>query len=186
VVCCSYDLRVCDFACDLYKQGAAESIVFSGNTGNWTSKLWAKEEAYIFQEIALANGVPKSKIITEPVATNLGENLSLSRALLPDVDSVTFVTKPNTLLRVKLTKEVKWNQIKAKYSAPKIRFPLEVSNIVGLFGLISEMTGDLQRIIEYPKLGYQAEIELPEEVLESYEYLIAEGFDSHLIKNRNY
>jgi len=48
------------------------------------------------------------------------------------------------------------------------------------------MTGDLQRIIEYPKLGYQAEIELPEEVLESYEYLIAEGFDSHLIKNRNY
>jgi len=114
VVCCSYDFRVCDFACDLYKQGAAESIVFSGNTGNWTSKLWAKEEAYIFQEIALANGVPKSKIITEPVATNLGENLSLSRALLPDVDSVTFVTKPNTLLRVKLTKEVKWNQIKAK------------------------------------------------------------------------
>jgi hypothetical protein len=78
---------------------------------------------------------------------------------------------------------VQWPEIRAYISCPDIRFPDDVSNIVGLFGLINEMVGDIERIIEYPKLGYQVEHELPPEVIESWEYLKRQGFTQHLMRN---
>jgi len=47
VVCCSYDLRVCDYACELLRASLAPVIVFSGNRGNWTSHLWESPEAHV-------------------------------------------------------------------------------------------------------------------------------------------
>ena len=43
------------------------------------------------------------------------------------------------------------------------------------------MVGDLQRIREYPKLGYQIEQEIPAKVWRAYEKLGAAGYDKHLI-----
>jgi hypothetical protein len=42
VVCCSYDLRVCDYACELIFRGVAQRLVLSGKTGNWTKHLWSE------------------------------------------------------------------------------------------------------------------------------------------------
>lgn len=171
VVCCSYDLRVCDHACDLLKQGITEKIIFSGFQSRWTKTLWTEPESEVFLKRALENGLSKEQIIVESGATNIGENIGLSRLLAPSAKKVVFVTKPNTLLRVKLTIPIQWPDIHFFTSCPEIKFPTDISNVVGLFGLISEMVGDVQRIIEYEKLGYQVGWQLPEEIAVSYDYL---------------
>ncbi len=43
------------------------------------------------------------------------------------------------------------------------------------------MVGDLQRIKEYPKLGFQIVQEIPDEVWNAYEKLVAAGYNKHLI-----
>src|ERR1700749_12762 len=82
VVCCSYDLRVCDYACDLLKQNLAPRLVMSGKTGNWTRHLWDEPEAKVFCDRALANGIAPEKILLELQATNFGENIAFVRRLL--------------------------------------------------------------------------------------------------------
>lgn len=43
------------------------------------------------------------------------------------------------------------------------------------------MVGDLQRIIEYPKLGYQIAQEVTEPVLNAMKTLITAGFDKNIL-----
>ena len=181
VVCCSYDLRVCDHACSLMREGWAKRFVISGDTGHWTRHLWKHSEAVVFRERALANGLDPLAIMVEDKATNFGENISFSRKLIPDAKSVVFVTKPAAVLRVLLTARAQWAGITVHVSCPNIGFPDEVSNVVGVLGVIDEMVGDVQRIQEYPKLGYQVAHELPKEVVDSWSYLFARGFTRHLI-----
>jgi uncharacterized SAM-binding protein YcdF (DUF218 family) len=181
VVCCSYDLRVGDYACELLKSGLAPRIVFSGHTGNWTRHLWKQPEAHVFRDRALAAGVAATKILVEDRSTNFGENVRFSLELLGDVRRVIFVTKPNSVLRVLLTVPVQWPGVEASVDSPSLRFPEDASNIVGVLGVIDEMVGDLQRIEQYPALGYQAPHPLPAEIQECRAALVDAGFTRHLM-----
>jgi uncharacterized SAM-binding protein YcdF (DUF218 family) len=182
VVCCSYDLRVCDYACDFAKKMSIPKILFTGDTGNWTNHLWEISESKVFKERALKNGIESEAILTEKRAKNIAENIAFSKKMLPNATSVTFITKPNTILRVKLTVPIQWPDITSYTSCPQFHFPDDVSHIVGVFGVINEMIGDIQRIIKYPELGFQIHHKLPENVMIAYEYLVNEGFTNHLMK----
>ncbi|HUV20427.1 MAG TPA: YdcF family protein [Gammaproteobacteria bacterium] len=181
VLCCSYDLRTCDHACELMHSGYADTLLLSGNTGNWTRHIWSEPEAKIYYRRARSNGIAEEQIIVESAATNFGENITFSRKLLPNASSVTFVSKPYSLLRVKLTVDRYWPGIEAHFSAPEIIFPDAVSNVVGVLGVIDEMVGDIDRIQRYPVLGYQAPHTLPAEIIGAWRYLIAQGFTHHLV-----
>ena len=183
IVCGSYDLRVCDYACELLKEGFANKLLFSGNTGNWTKYLWSETEASVFYKRARNLGVASESIIIEDKATNLSENVLFSCKLIPEASNVIFITKPNTVLRLSLTIPMNNSKIKYYVDAPHFEFPWDVSNVIGILGLIDEMVGDLQRIIEYPMRGFQKPCDVPIEILDSWKFLIAEGFDKHLIKS---
>ncbi|MBA4107411.1 MAG: YdcF family protein [Pirellula sp.] len=182
IICCSYDLRVCDYACNLIQQGVAPLLILSGDTGNWTRHLWSVPEAHIFRERALQNGIAPDAILIEDQATNFGENIAFVRRLAPTLERVTFVTKPNSVLRVRLTIPVQWPGVMAFVDAPPLSFPEEVSNVVGILGAIDEMVGDVDRILKYPARGYQAPHELPAEILESWQTLKQAGFKNHLLR----
>jgi uncharacterized SAM-binding protein YcdF (DUF218 family) len=181
VVCCSYDLRVCDYACELVQSGLSERLVLSGKTGNWTRHLWTRPEAHIFKERARENGLLEDVMLLEDRSTHFGENVAFTKALLPEAKAVTFVTKPASVLRVKLTAEVQWPGIAHHVTCPDLKFPQDVSPVIGLFGVINEMVGDIQRIQHYPALGFQAAHELPQDVLDAQRYLVQQGFTHHLI-----
>lgn len=183
VLCCSYDLRVCDHACELVSNGYSDTLVISGKWGNWTQHIYNEPEAEIFYRRAILNGISGDRILVEAEATNFGENVIFSKSLIPDARTVTFISKPNSLLRVKLTAEAQWPEVTSYVSCPNIKFPDDVSNIVGVFGVMDEMVGDIERIKRYPTLGYQAEHELPDSINQAWEYLKAEGFTRHLLKN---
>lgn len=181
VVCCSYDLRVCDHACELLRRGLAPRLVLSGNTGNWTRHLWSEPEAQIFRQRALANGLDPDRITLEKSATNFGENIAFTRRLLPELRRVIFLTKPNSVLRVRLTIPVQWPGLTSFVDAPPLSFPDDVSNVVGMLGVIEEMAGDLDRILQYPARGFQIAHPVPDEIMESWRWLVEAGFTHHLL-----
>lgn len=45
------------------------------------------------------------------------------------------------------------------------------------------MVGDLQRIKEFPKLGFQIEQDIPSDVWEAFEALVARGYDKYLLNS---
>jgi len=181
VVCCSYDLRVCDYACALIKQNVAPRLVLTGKTGNWTRHLWDVPEARIFKDRAVGNGIEADKIELELQATNFGENIAFVRRLMPQLRRVTFITKPAAVLRVALTIPIQWPEVTFWVDSPPFLFPQDVSNVIGVFGIINEMVGDIDRVIQYPSRGFQIPHQLPPEVLESWRELAAEGFVHHLL-----
>lgn len=47
--------------------------------------------------------------------------------------------------------------------------------------VVNIMIGDLQRILEYPKRGFQIEQEIPANVWSAYEELVRRGYNKHLL-----
>src|SRR5262249_40532879 len=94
----SNDLRVAEFAADLFLQGWAPTLVLSGNAGALTRDRFSKSEAETFAEIALKKGVPQEALLLEPESTNTGENVIFSRRLLESKGihpgSIILVQKP--------------------------------------------------------------------------------------------
>ncbi len=69
----SNDLRVAEYAADLYLQGWAPLLMVSGNAGALTRERFSKPEAEMFAEIALKKGVPENAILIEAESSNTGE-----------------------------------------------------------------------------------------------------------------
>lgn len=176
----SYDLRVAQYASELYLQGIAPLLLFTGKAGNWTKGLFNHSEAEAFADVAMKAGVPEAAILLETRATNIGENIVLSKALLAQESlSAVLVTKPQTQRRVFATAARQWPEAAIKVSAPATAFEDQPTEQYGLEMLISEMTGDVQRMLDYPAKGFQIAQAVPLQVLEAYEFLIAKGFDNH-------
>lgn len=174
----SYDTRVANYAADLYLQGLATWLMFTGHSGNWTKGLYKTSEAEAFAEIAIAQGVPESAIIIEPNATNIGENIRFARdRMVPGAISPIFVTKPQTQRRVRATVDRQWPEAKAFVTAPPTSFEDQPTSGHDFEKLVREMTGDLRRILEYPALGFQIAQAVPLAVMEAYDYLITEGYE---------
>ena len=67
-------------------------------------------------------------------------------------------------------------------TSPQISFEAYPTEEIPVEKVISIMVGDLQRIKLYPEKGYQVFQEIPADVWQAYEQLIASGFDGHLMK----
>jgi uncharacterized SAM-binding protein YcdF (DUF218 family) len=177
----SYDLRVADRCAALYHEGIAPRLVLSGHAGHWTQGLYAASEAEAFAERCLAAGVPEAAILVEPRATNIGENLRFSAALLPPtVGRVVLVTKPQTQRRVRAAVDRQWPGVTALVTAPPIAFEEQPTEAYPLAMLINEMVGDLQRILDYPAKGFAVAQPMPDDVMAAWRLLVAEGYDRHL------
>ena len=82
----------------LYREGFAPYVLFTGGLGRNTAEMWTESEAERFGAIALGEGVPESALLLEPRSTNTAENISFTRQLLEErqipVSSVLGVHKP--------------------------------------------------------------------------------------------
>src|SRR6476620_4910372 len=66
----SHNLRVAEYASDLFLQGWAPLLLFSGGLGRLTEAIWKETEAEQFAAIALQKGVPAKAILIENKSTN--------------------------------------------------------------------------------------------------------------------
>jgi uncharacterized SAM-binding protein YcdF (DUF218 family) len=189
LVLCSHDKRVAERGAELYLEGWAPLLIFSGGLGLITKAMWSEPEADLFAEIAIKMGVPKEKILIENKSTNTGENILFTKQLLIeknlDLETFILVQKPYMERRSYATFQKIWAEKKALVTSPQVSFDEYLSDYtnpeLSSDDVISIMVGDLQRIKVYPEKGFQVYQEIPDAVWNAYEELVRAGYNRHLI-----
>ena len=189
LVLCSHDESVAERGAQLFLEGFAPLLIFSGGRGAITSRLWEEPEAERFARIAVSLGVPAERIVIEPNSTNTGENVRFTRQLLGekgiDPQSFIVVQKPYMERRSYATFRQYWPEKQVVVTSPQASFDEYIAQYthssLTADDVIAIMLGDLQRIRFYPELGYQIAQEIPEDVWSAYEELVRVGYDGFLI-----
>lgn len=145
-----------------------------------------KTEAEHFASIAMDLGVPGGSIYLERKATNTGENIQFTQKQIRDeglrVNSILLVQKPYMERRVFATFKKQWvGAIDFIVSSPPILYENYFDRNQPKNSIINIMVGNLQRIKEYPELGFQAEQKNPNNVWSAWQRLVAAGYTGHLI-----
>lgn len=181
----SHDTRVAERGADVFLEGWAPLIVFSGNLGALTSELWTRPEAEIFAEVAEKKGVPRDRMLLESRSTNTGENVDFSRALLAEhgirPKTAIAVQKPYMERRTLATFQKRWPELDLVVTSPQMNFDAYPNGAITRDGVIDIMTGDFQRIFVYAERGWAAPQEIPAEVMEAYESLVKAGYTGRLL-----
>ncbi len=182
------DLRVAEFAADLYHAGYGKLLVCTGaiaHQGDLLETPWDRTEAEMYAGIARNRKVPEDRILLEKFAKNTAENLRFSRALLEQLPeppaSVVLVVKPFMQRRTWATMAVEWPEMRATVASPAMTLDEYFTADLTAEKIIHIMMGDLQRIWIYGLRGWSAPQQLPEEVLAAYRHLKDEGFTAHLL-----
>ncbi|MGK5559123.1 YdcF family protein, partial [Actinomadura kijaniata] len=181
----SHDLGVARYAAELFHQGLFKVLVFSGATSATTRQRFPRGEAVHYRDHAVELGVPAEAIIVEPRATNTGQNIALSRQALAqagiEAESVLVISKPYMQRRAFATAGKVWPQVQVVCASEPLAFPEYLTWIGDEKLVIDMLVGDLQRIIEYPALGFAIPQPVPDEVQAAYQRLLAAGYDSRLL-----
>src|ERR1041385_3761189 len=173
LVLCSHDERVAERAAQLFHEGWAPLVIFSGGQGSITRALWDEPEAERFARIAVELGVPPESILIEPHSTNTGENIHFTKRLLAerglDLQKFILVQKPYMERRAFATVLKLWPEKEWIVTSPQVSFgeyvthytnrALSAADVVGI------MVGDLQRIKIYPAPGSSIAQDIPHEDL---------------------
>ena len=184
----SYDIRVADYAIELFKKGFAPVLLFSGGViqRNVALKVfWDTTEAENFARLAITKGVPAERILIENRSTNTGENFLYTRQLLDsrgsDFQSFIMVQKPYMERRVLATALRQWGGVDFMVTSPPISCADYLNGEMPRDALIQYIVGDFQRVKVYGENGFQVPQEIPADVWEAYEQLVALGYDQRLV-----
>ena len=181
----SHDTRVAVRAAELWLQGWAPLVIFSGGLGRLTEGIWTETEADKFARIAIEMGVPEDAILIENKSTNTGENILFTQELLKknglDPQSFIVVQKPYMERRSYATFKKYWPSKKLIVTSPQIAFSDYATDEISLDRVIHIMIGDLQRIKLYAEKGFQIPQEIPPNVWAAYEQLVGMGYNEQLI-----
>ena len=186
VVLGSHDLGVATCAADLFHRGYFPRMVITGANSPSTLARFPRGEAVHYREHVLELGVPDEAILVEDRATNTGENLRFARALLERegcaAGSVMLVSKPYMERRAHATARVLWPEADTVCASARTGFDDYLGTVGDDRLVMDTMVGDLQRVMEYPARGFSIPQEVPDRVRAAYAYLVAAGFDGHLIR----
>jgi uncharacterized SAM-binding protein YcdF (DUF218 family) len=174
---------VAEYAAELYHKGLAPYVICSGGFGK-DAPQDALPEAEVFAEILVNAGVPEDRIIKEPNATNTGENISFTEKLLQELGyefhSFILVQKPYMERRTYATFMKQWQGkvTDVMVTSPQVTYEefIQDKNQEDRDSFYHLMVGDLRRIQEYPRLGFQIEQDIPQEVLDACEKLREAGY----------
>ena len=177
-------------AAELYHQGFAPKILFTGGLGRNTEGLLPEPEAVRFAKVAMECGVPECDIILEDKSTNTKENILFTRDKLRELglphDHILGVHQPFMERRIASAMGVYWPELNFSVTCPQVTIPeyLVRAKEQGISenASVSVIVGDFQRIELYAKLGYQLPQEIPNEAWDAFHALVAMGYDKQLAK----
>lgn len=185
-IMCSYNLDVADRAHELLEQKMGNFIAVSGgiaHQGELIETPWNKPEAVVFKNRLIELNIPADKIIVEDQATNCGENVQFTKAILtqnyPNLKSGVIVQKPYMERRAYATACKQWPEIDWKVTSPTISYEAYIEQY-DEDRLINIMVGDTQRVRDYAEKSFQIPQDMPEEVEKSLKELINRGYTKHI------
>lgn len=177
-------------AAELYLQGYAPKILFTGGLGRNTEGMLPDPEAVRFAKVAMECGVPEEAILLEDKSRNTKENIDFTRTLLEEQGiphaHILGVHQPFMERRIVAAMGVYWPKQSFSVTCPQVTIPEYLRRALeqGITenASVSVIVGDFQRIELYAKLGYQLPQYIPEEAWEAYHKLVAMGYDKQLAK----
>jgi hypothetical protein len=152
------DLRVPQRAANLHLDGWAPRVLVSGGTGRRSAELFGASEAAVFARHLRWLGVPPSAIVTEELASNTGENVSLGMRALRhagvDVRRALLVAKPFGMRRCAATFRLRHPGVETVCCPPRGPMLDFVEGTRSRFA--ARLVAELERLERYPVLGYIA------------------------------
>ena len=177
-------------AAELYLQGYAPKVLFTGGLGRNTEGLLPEPEAVRFARVAMECGVPQVDILIEDRSANTKENIEFTRKLLEDRgirhNRILGVHQPFMERRITAAMGVYWPELNFSVTSPQVSIPeyLQRAKEQGVSenASVSVIVGDFQRMDLYARKGYQLPQHIPEEAWEAFRQLVEMGFDTQLAK----
>jgi uncharacterized SAM-binding protein YcdF (DUF218 family) len=184
----NFNTNIARRAAELYHQGLAPKILFTGGLGRNTEGLLPEPEAVRFAKVAIDCGVPREDILMEDKSTNTRENIEFTRQRLKETgilcNRILGVHQPFMERRIAAAMGVYWPELNFSVTSPQVSIPeyLEAARKQGITenAAVSVIVGDFQRMDLYAKKGYQLPQEIPEEAWEAFRILVAMGYDKQL------
>lgn len=178
------DPGIATFAADLFHRGLFPVLLFTGANSPDTVRWFPRGEAVHNRDQAIKLGVPAEAILVEPAATNTGENIALSRQVLADsgieASDVMLVSMAYMQRRAYATCRRAWPEVAVVCASEPLEFDDYAKRVDDPPLALDMIVGDLQRIIEYPKLGFAVPQDVPRDVRAAYGRLITAGYTSRL------
>ncbi|MGN0976651.1 MAG: YdcF family protein [Faecousia sp.] len=177
-------------AAELYHQGYADRILFTGGLGRNTQGLLPEPEAARFARVAVECGVPPEAILQEDKSTNTKENILFTRDMLTALglphDHILGVHQPFMERRICAALGIYWPEVKITVTSPQVTIPEYLADAkrqgITENAAVSVIVGDFQRMDLYAQKGYQLPQEIPPEAWEAFHQLVAMGYDKQLAK----
>ena len=184
----NFNTNIARRAAQLYLQGYAPRILFTGGLGRNTKRLMQEPEAVIFARTAMECGVPEEAILLEDRSTNTAENILFTRAMLEEQGiphgRILGVHQPFMERRICAAMGVYWPEQNFRVTSPQVSVEryLEDALVQGMTenAAVSVIVGDFQRMDLYAKKGYQLPQHIPEEAWQAFHTLVDMGFDTQL------
>ena len=177
-------------AAELYHQGFAPKVLFTGGLGRNTEGLLPEPEAVRFARVAMECGVPEEDIILEDKSRNTAENILFTREMLQELGlmhpRLLGVHQPFMERRITAAMGVYWPDLAFQVTSPQVTIPeyLHRAKQQGISenASISVIVGDFQRMELYAQKGWQLPQTIPEEAWQAFRELVEMGYDKQLAK----
>ncbi len=185
----SHDENVAARCADLYLGGFSDRIIFSGGLGRITKGYFDESEAKKFADIAISMGVPEQNIFIEDKSQNTSENFmftdDLIHHLLFEVRTLLVVTKPAAERRIRATFDRQMPYYHGIITSPTMTFEeyMTYYYVTGMpiEKLINIVVGDVQRLVVYNYKGFQNFVDVPCEIIKTFNELVEAGYNTNLV-----
>ena len=186
----NFNTNIARRAAELWHQGFAPYVLFTGGLGRNTEGLLPEPEAVRFARVAMDCGVPEDRILREDRSTNTKENILFTRELLAargiPHKHILGVHQPFMERRIRAAFGVYWPEVKLTVTSPQVSIPEYLADAkrqgITEEAAVSVIVGDFQRMDIYAKKGYQLPEQIPEEAWAAFHRLVELGYDSQLAK----
>lgn len=184
----NYNTDIPKRAAELYFQGYAPRLLFTGGLGRNTLGRQSGTEAECFAAAAIAEGVPEADILIESRSTNTRDNILFTRELLAEngilPDTLIGVHQPFMERRIRAAFDVYWPEAELLTTSPQVDIPafFDHAALCGIdrHTVIEELVGDFQRMELYADRGWQSRQFIPPEADAAFRELVRQGYGGQL------
>lgn len=180
-----FDLSLPRFCGELHLRGHAPCLVFTGGLGAGTGTLGGPEADVWRAELRRAYPqISDATVVLENRSTNTAENIRFTADLLArehpslalglGLRSALIVASPSRLRRVQLTLRHLHPTVRTFRALPPVDFDREAALYAeNGVDFVAHLTGELDRLVDYPGRGWIAAEPLPPEIAAAHAVLRA-------------